>query len=186
MVEVKVLVVQLCPPLCHPMDYSLPGSSIPGILQARIVEWVAIHFSRGIFPTQGSNPRFLHWQADSLPLSHLGSPTVLYHGPEKNGIALDGKLVIVQSLKSCLCFATPWTITCTPLSMGFPTKMPGVGCHFLLQVGHLQMALLSTQCNSTMRLRAVFYISAERTKICRAKVLRHAFTGCFKELIMND
>ena len=42
------------------------------------------------------------------------------------------------------------------------------------------MALLSTQCNSTMRLRAVFYISAERIKICRAKVLRHAFTGCFK------
>ena len=31
---------------------------------------------QGIFPTQGSNPRPLHWQADSLPLSHLGSPTV--------------------------------------------------------------------------------------------------------------
>ena len=52
MVEVKVLVVQLCPTLCHPMDCSLPGSSIPGILQARILEWVAIPFSRGIFLTR--------------------------------------------------------------------------------------------------------------------------------------
>ena len=90
-----VLVIQSCPTFCDPMDYSPPGSSVHGIPQARILEWITIHFSRGIFPTQGSNPRFLHWQADSLPLSHLGSPTVLYHGPEKNGIALDGKLVIV-------------------------------------------------------------------------------------------
>ena len=33
--------------LCHPMDCSLPGSSVNGILQARILEWVAISFSRG-------------------------------------------------------------------------------------------------------------------------------------------
>ena len=39
-------VPQLCPTLCDPMDYSLPGSSIRGILQARIPEWVAISFSR--------------------------------------------------------------------------------------------------------------------------------------------
>ena len=36
-----------CPTLCDPMDYSPPGSSIHGILQARILEWVAISFSRG-------------------------------------------------------------------------------------------------------------------------------------------
>ena len=36
-----------CVQLCDPMDYSLPGSSVHGILQARILEWVAIHFSRG-------------------------------------------------------------------------------------------------------------------------------------------
>ena len=35
---------QLCPTLCDPMDCSLPGSSVPGILQARILEWVAISF----------------------------------------------------------------------------------------------------------------------------------------------
>ena len=40
-------VAQSCPTLCDPMDCSLPSSSIHGILQARILEWVAISFSRG-------------------------------------------------------------------------------------------------------------------------------------------
>ena len=38
--------LQSCPTLCDPIDGSPPGSSIPGILQARILEWVAISFSR--------------------------------------------------------------------------------------------------------------------------------------------
>ena len=38
-------VAQSCPTLCNPMDYSPPGSPIPGILQARTLEWVAISFS---------------------------------------------------------------------------------------------------------------------------------------------
>ena len=41
------LVAQLCPTLCDPMDCSLPGSSVRGILPARILEWIAISFSRG-------------------------------------------------------------------------------------------------------------------------------------------
>ena len=45
--KVKVLVAQLCPTLCDLMDCSLPGSCVHGILQARILEWVAIFFSRG-------------------------------------------------------------------------------------------------------------------------------------------
>ena len=44
--SVKVLVAQLCPTLCDPLDYSLPGSSVHGISQVRILEWVAISFSR--------------------------------------------------------------------------------------------------------------------------------------------
>ena len=42
-----VLVTQLYPTLCNPMDCSLPGSSVHGILQERIPEWVAIPFPRG-------------------------------------------------------------------------------------------------------------------------------------------
>ena len=38
-------VAQLCPTLCDPIDGSPPGSSVPGIFQARILEWVAISFS---------------------------------------------------------------------------------------------------------------------------------------------
>ena len=45
--KVKVLVTQSCPTLCYPMDCSPPGSSVHGILQARILEWVAIPFSGG-------------------------------------------------------------------------------------------------------------------------------------------
>ena len=41
-----VLVIQLCLTLHDPMDYSPPGSSVHGILQARILQWVAIPFSR--------------------------------------------------------------------------------------------------------------------------------------------
>ena len=54
--------------LYDPMDCSPPGSFVHGILQARILEWVVIPFSRVIFLTQGSNPHllcFLHQQADS-------------------------------------------------------------------------------------------------------------------------
>ena len=45
--EVKVLVAQSCPTLCDPMHCSPPGSSVHGIFQVRILEWVAISFSRG-------------------------------------------------------------------------------------------------------------------------------------------
>ena len=47
------VVTQLCLTLCGPVDCSTPGSSVRGILQARILEGIAIPFSRGIVPTQG-------------------------------------------------------------------------------------------------------------------------------------
>ena len=52
--------LQLCPILCDPMDYSPPGSSVHGILQARILEWLAIPFSRGS-----------SWPRDWSQLSHI-------------------------------------------------------------------------------------------------------------------
>ena len=45
---------------CNPMEYSLPGSSVHEISQARILEWIAIPSSRGIFLTQGWNPHLLY------------------------------------------------------------------------------------------------------------------------------
>ena len=60
-------------PFCDSMDCSQPGSSVHGISQLRILEWIVISFSRGS-SQQGSNPHLLNWQVNSLPLSHLGSP----------------------------------------------------------------------------------------------------------------
>ena len=45
--EVKMLVTQWCLTLCDPMDFSPPGSSVHGIIHARLLEWVAIPFFRG-------------------------------------------------------------------------------------------------------------------------------------------
>ena len=51
-----MLVTQSCPTLYNPMDCSLPGSSVHGILQARIQEWIAISFSKA-----SSQPRDRTW-----------------------------------------------------------------------------------------------------------------------------
>ena len=54
------------------MDCSPPGSSVPGNSPGKNTG-VGCHFPpQGIFLTQGSNQGLLHWQADSLPLSHQG------------------------------------------------------------------------------------------------------------------
>ena len=63
------LVAQSCETLWDPIDCNTPGSSVHGISQTRILEWVAISFSSG-------SSQLLHWKKDSLPLSHLGSPWV--------------------------------------------------------------------------------------------------------------
>ena len=59
-VSLGVLVTQLCPTLCDPMDCSLPGSSVHGILQERILEWVVIPFSRGFL-----------WPRDRTQVFHI-------------------------------------------------------------------------------------------------------------------
>ena len=69
-------VAQLCLTLCDPMDCSLPGSSIHGIFQARILEWIAISFSRG-----SSQPRSPALQADALPSEPPGTPLAGQYKP---------------------------------------------------------------------------------------------------------
>ena len=70
--NMQVKVSQLCPTLRELMDYT-----VHGILQVRILEWVAFPFSRGIFPTQGLNPGLLHCRRILYQLSHKGSPRIL-------------------------------------------------------------------------------------------------------------
>ena len=54
-VKVQLLLTQSCPTLCDPMDCSLPGSSVHGMSQARILEWGAISFSRGSSRPKANN-----------------------------------------------------------------------------------------------------------------------------------
>ena len=56
----KLIVSQSCPTLCDPMGYSPPSSSVHGIFQARILEWVANSFMQEIFLTQGLNSDLPH------------------------------------------------------------------------------------------------------------------------------
>ena len=87
---------QLCPTLCDPMDCSLPGSSVRGIILARVLEWVAISSTRGsswprIKPLFPASPALagkfftnsITWEADNFPCGAVGkelrvisSPTV--------------------------------------------------------------------------------------------------------------
>ena len=80
MIAMKVKVKSLSRvTLCDPMDYSLPGSSLHGILQARILEWVAVSFSMG-----SSRPRIdpmsPAFQAHALTSEPPGKPNDSYKG----------------------------------------------------------------------------------------------------------
>ena len=64
---------QSCPTLCDPMDCSLPDSSVHGIFQASILEWVPFP-SPGYLSNQGIKPRSPELKADSLPAEPPGKP----------------------------------------------------------------------------------------------------------------
>ena len=70
-----VLVAQSCPTPCNPMDCSLPGSSVHGILQTRILEYSLL---RGIFPNQETEPRSPTLQADRLWSEAPGKPFIVW------------------------------------------------------------------------------------------------------------
>ena len=70
-VKVEVKVAQSCSTLCNLMDYT-----VHGILQARILEWVAVPFSRGS-SQPGVKPRSPSLQVDSLPAEPQGKPFIL-------------------------------------------------------------------------------------------------------------
>ena len=67
------LVTQLCPMLCDPLDYSLPGTSVCGDSPGKNTGVGCHALLLGIFPTQGSNPGLLHCRWILYCLSHQGS-----------------------------------------------------------------------------------------------------------------
>ena len=73
LLAVLCLATQLCSTLYNSMDCSPPGSSVHEDSPGKNTGVGCHSLLQGIILTWGSNPRLLHWQADSLPLSHLGS-----------------------------------------------------------------------------------------------------------------
>ena len=117
--------IQSCPTLCNPVDCSLPGSSVHGILQARILEWVAVSFSRGSSPPWDRTLVFC--------VSCIGRQT-LYHQHHL------GKPIYIRL---CCCLVTsvmsdsvgPCGLPPARLLYAWdsPGKSSRIGCHTLLQ-----------------------------------------------------
>ena len=70
--------LQLCPTLCDPVDCNPPGSSVHGILQARILEWVAMYSYRNLCDpgTEPVSPESPALQVYSLPIEPPGKPKI--------------------------------------------------------------------------------------------------------------
>ena len=113
-------VTQLCPSLCNPLDCNLPGSSVHGVFQAGVQEWVAISFSRGSFQSRDwtwvsciAGRLFTVWSSREAwnKAPNLSEPSFSHLW---NIIACLSYFIHVQL------YATLWTVVCqTPLSMGF-------------------------------------------------------------------
>ena len=117
---------QSCLTLCDPMDYRLPGSSIYGITQTRILEWVAISFSRGF-----SGPReWTQRPRDWIQVSCIVDRFFTVWATKETLLVIK-----VKPRSHIRLVATPWAIGYqAPLGpWDFPGKSTGVGCHFLLQ-----------------------------------------------------
>ena len=83
------------------MDCSLPDSSVRGILQARILEWVAIFFSRGSSQPRGQtwvSSVYLHWHVGSLSVAPLGKPLFYMRSQCFVSVALTGPLKIISDI----------------------------------------------------------------------------------------
>ena len=158
----EVKVSQLCSALCGPLDCSLPGFSINGILQARILVWVAVPFSRDL-PNPGMESRSPVLQADSLPSEPPGKP-------------------IEESRLPCPPpgdLPNPWLKPRSPAlkADSLPTEPPGnpktkgVGSLSLLQ------GIFPTQeCRGLLHCRQILYHGSP-TLCCRCQILGHCWVS---------
>ena len=94
-----------CARLCNHMECSTPGSSVHGISQARILEWVVLSFSRYL-PNPGIEPTSADLQADSLPMSHTRNSIVSYISTSQLTSRSTEKAMAPHS--STLAWKIPW------------------------------------------------------------------------------
>ena len=113
--------LQLCPILCDPIDYSPPGFSVHGTLQARILGWVAMSSSRGSSQPRDRtcdscisciSGRLYHWAIWEAPWGLVSAYKMLAENEKK--------VKEVKPFSRVQLFATPWTVAYqVPPSMGF-------------------------------------------------------------------
>jgi len=147
--------LQSYPTLCDPIDSSPPGSAVPGILQARTLEWVAISFSIAwkwkvkVKSLSGDWLVVTPWNA-----AHQAPPSMGFSRQEYwSGLPLPSPSTWLETLKAsenfspnllCACVHAQSLQSCPPLSdpmeserplcpWDSPGKNTGVGCHLLLQ-----------------------------------------------------
>ena len=94
-------VAQSCPILWDLMDCSLPGSSVPGIFQARELEWVAISFSKENLPNPGIEHVSPALWADTLPSETPGKPIIGFY--KKLSITNERRKALGHSVVSGIC-----------------------------------------------------------------------------------
>ena len=143
-------VSQSCPTLCDLVGCSPPGSSVHGIFQARILEWVAISYSKGS-----------SWPKDQTHVSWVS--------------CLAGRFfttvppVVVQSLSHVWLFSTPWTRACQA-SLSFTISQS------LLKLKSIDLMMLPNHlilCHSLLFLPSIRVFSNELALYQLAKVLEH-------------
>ena len=97
------------------MDCSLPGSSVHGISQVRVLQWVTISFSWDL-PNPGTEPTslyLLHWQVDSFPLSHQGSTYICIHTQIYIYIYIHHSFVLTASTPNSIFDLSPLSLLST-------------------------------------------------------------------------
>ena len=124
-------VTQSCPALCDPMDYSPPGSSVLGIFQARVLEWIAISFFRGSSwsrdQTRGSciaGRHFTVWATGKAPVLIL---KLIYP------VWYEVKSLVAQTVKNLPALQETW-----PCFIPGSGRSPGEGNGYPLQYSCLE------------------------------------------------
>ena len=140
--------LQSCPTPCDPIDSSPPGSPVPGILQARTLEWVAISLS-----SAGIHAKSFQL-CPTLCDPHRRQPTRLprpWDSPGKNtgvGCRFLLQCVKVKSLSRVQLVATPWTAAQqAPLSMGFSRQEYWSGVPLPSPILYLCYVFKVTECS---------------------------------------
>ena len=149
--QLDAKLLQSCPTLCDPIDGSPPGSPVPGILQARTLEWVAISFSNvwkwKVKVKSLSHARLLatRWTA-----AYQASPSMGFSRQEYwSGVPLPSpigsdQIRSDQLLSRVLLFANPWNAarrasnwisTCKRMNLGlYPTSYTKINCNWIIDL----------------------------------------------------